>query len=139
MMAFASKSNLSPLFRMIQVAGLLLALGLALVGTYQLFLGQFLIGTIMALLGVLIFSGAIRLKAYSFQIAFLAYLFVAFAVLINAWLPSPDPSFLIERHISVLLSVLLLLLAVGSVFLARRIFLGSHRPASKSRSNVYRK
>lgn len=126
-MIFSDRQHLGLFFRAIQASGLLLALVLALTGGYQVFLGEFLMGAVMVLLGMVIFFGAARLKAYSFQIAFFAYLFVAFGVLISAWSPPPEPSFSVGPYASLLLTALLLTLAVGSVSLARYLSLGSRR------------
>lgn len=130
-MTFADRQDLGFFFRAIRASGLFLALALALAGGYQFFLDELLIGALMMLLGTLIFFGAARRKAYSFQIAFFVYLSVAFGVLINAWSPPPGPSFSVGPYASLLLIGLLLALAVGSVSLARHLSLGSRRSGSK--------
>lgn len=127
MMIFAGRQNLGFFFRTIQASGLLFGLWLVLAGGYQFFLGEFLLGAIIASLGILIFFGVIRLKAYSFQIVFFVYLSFAFTVLIDVWLPPPEPSFSFGFYTSLFLIALLLALAVGSVLLARRILFGSRR------------
>lgn len=124
-MILADKQHLGLFFRAIQAFSLLLSFALSLAGGYQFFLGEFLIGAVMALFGILIFFGAARLKAYSFQIAFFAYLFFAFGVFINAWSPPPGPSSSVGPYTSIFLISLLLALAVGSVLLARHLSLGS--------------
>lgn len=117
-------------FLIIQVSSLLLAVMLFFAGGYHIYVGEFLFGATIALLGVLIFLGASRLKMYSFQIASLVYLTALFAVLINIWLPPLGASFSLGPGTSMLLVVLLLMLAVGSVCLARSLWLSSRRSSA---------
>jgi hypothetical protein len=80
--------------------------------------GDFWLGIILAAIGLWIVIGEIRLRSSFFQIVSLLYVLMAVAVAIDMWMPSPEASWYLTPTLAVPIITLLLVLAVGSSYMA---------------------
>jgi hypothetical protein len=80
--------------------------------------GDFWLGIILTAIGLWIVIGEIRLRSSFFQVVSLLYVLMAAAVAIDMWMPSPEASWYLTPTLAVPIITLLLVLAVGSSYMA---------------------
>jgi hypothetical protein len=110
--------------RIIFVIDIIFPMSLVLAWCHELLFkgGDFLFGIIFIVAGLWTVFKEVQLNPLPFEIISLYYIFLALAVGIDLWVPSPENSWYFTPALGTFIITLLLLLAAGSVYVADAFF-----------------